>query len=311
MLLRTGLLRAAHSTRLRRFAEESAVVSRVVDRFVAGASETDALRTTHELLAGGRMVTLDLLGEDVICAQQAAATTANYTSLLSALGDTAVGQRAEVSVKLSALGQRLPHDGYRVALDNARKICQAAAQAGTTVTLDMEDHTTTDATLAVLAQLRADHPATGVAVQAYLHRTEADCHDLAAAGARVRLCKGAYAEPVSVAYRGTAVAESFHRCLQALIDGAAYPMIASHDPQVIARALDVLEARSRPADSYEFQMLNGVRPDQQRSLAVAGHRMRVYVPYGGEWYGYFMRRLAERPANLRLFLRAAVAPRPA
>ncbi|MDQ1721336.1 MAG: proline dehydrogenase, partial [Pseudonocardiales bacterium] len=227
-----------------------------------------------------------------------------YESALAGLAAAGNADCAEVSVKLSAIGQSLPGDGQRIALDGARRICQAAAAVGTTVTIDMEDHTTTDSTLGIVSQLRQDFPWVGAVLQAYLRRTEGDCRELATAGSRIRLCKGAYAEPESVAFQGEAVEDSYRRCLGVLFGGQGYPMVASHDPAMIAAARSLAVQNSRSADSYEFQMLFGIRPDEQRALAAAGHRMRVYVPYGDEWYGYFMRRLAERPANLAFFLRS-------
>jgi len=214
------------------------------------------------------------------------------------------GGKAEVSVKLSACGQKLPTDGEKIALEHARDICVAAAAAGTTVTLDMEDHTTTDSTLGILAELRKDFPSTGAVLQAYLHRTEADCRDLAYAGSRVRLCKGAYKEPESVAYQAKEdVDTAYVRCLKVLLAGKGYPMIASHDPRLldIARALAAHHGRS--PDSFEYQMLLGIRPNEQRRIADRGDQMRVYLPFGDEWYGYLMRRMAEKPANTVFFLR--------
>jgi proline dehydrogenase len=208
-------------------------------------------------------------------------------------------------VKLSAVGQALGDDGARLALDNARRICQAATNAGTTVTLDMEDHTTTDSTLGILHELRQDFPDTGAVVQAYLRRTEADCRDLTRAGSRVRLCKGAYKEPESVAFSSRSeVDRSYVRCLRTLIAGDGYPMFATHDPRLITVAGTLLERSGRAKGSYEFQMLYGIRPHEQQRLAEQGETVRIYVPYGDEWYGYLMRRLAERPANVGFFLRA-------
>jgi proline dehydrogenase len=172
------------------------------------------------------------------------------------------------------------------------------------VTLDMEDHTTTDSTLGIVSDLRADFPWVGAVLQAYLKRTEGDCRDLATPGSRVRLCKGAYAEPESVAFQGEAVDESYRRCVDVLLGGDGYAMLATHDPAMIAAARSLVAKHDRAADSFEFQMLFGVRPDEQRAILAGGNRMRVYVPYGDEWYGYFMRRLAERPANLGFFLRS-------
>jgi proline dehydrogenase len=184
-------------------------------------------------------------------------------------------------------------------------ICEAARNVGTTVTLDMEDHTTTDSTLGILRELRRDFPDTGAVVQAYLRRTEGDCRDLAYAGSRVRLCKGAYKEPATVAYQGKDdVDRSFVRCLKVLMAGEGYPMVASHDPRLVAITGDLVRRNGRAQGSYEYQMLYGIRPHEQQRLAAAGERMRVYVPYGDEWYGYLVRRMAERPANLVFFLRS-------
>jgi proline dehydrogenase len=283
---------------------------RVVERYVPGPATEDAIRLTARLAARGLLVTLDHLGEDTLDRSQAQAITDAYLGLLGRLAETGLASAGEVSVKLSAVGQALPGDGEKIALDHARRICEAAEAAGTTVTLDMEDHTTTDSTLAILRELRADFPSAGAVLQAYLHRTEADCRDLAYSGSRVRLCKGAYAEPESVAFTDPHQVDlSYVRCLKVLMAGDGYPMVATHDPRLIEIA-GVLAVRHRRAQgSYEYQMLHGVRPDEQRRLAESGEKVRVYVPYGDEWYAYLMRRLAERPANMALFLRSLVSKR--
>ncbi|MGI5120230.1 proline dehydrogenase family protein [Marinactinospora thermotolerans] len=307
-MLRTPLLLAARSTGCRTLVERMPLTKGLVDRFVAGSTLEEALPAVRELTED-RYVTLDYLGEDVTDEAQAAATVTAYTRLLGELGHAGLAGRAEVSVKLSAVGQFLPADGEKIALDNARRICEAAAAVGTTVTLDMEDHTTVDSTLGILRELRVDFPWVGAVLQAYLRRTEADCRDLAHAGSRVRLCKGAYDEPASVAYRDKAeVDRSYVRCAKILMNGEGYPMIASHDPRMIAIAGRLAEDAGRSPEDYEHQMLYGIRDAEQVRLAAEGRRMRVYVPYGDEWYGYFMRRLAERPANLVFFLRA-LAPK--
>jgi proline dehydrogenase len=168
----------------------------------------------------------------------------------------------------------------------------------------MEDHTTTDATLEAVQELREDFPTTGAVLQAYLRRTEGDCRDLAYAGSRVRLCKGAYAEPESVAFQdGDEVDRSYVRCLKVLMKGEGYPMVASHDPRIIEIAAALAGREGREPKSFEYQMLYGIRPDEQQRIADRGDQMRVYIPYGTEWYGYLMRRLAERPANVTFFLR--------
>jgi len=300
--LRQVILAASRSATTRKVVERAPLSRSVVHRFVPGATVEDAVRATQSLIDSGRAVTLDHLGEDTTDAGQAEATVKAYLTLLEHLQDAGLteGARAEVSVKLSAVGQTIDE---HLALSNATTICEAAEKAGTTVTLDMEDHTTTDSTLGILAELRQDFPATGAVLQSYLRRTEGDCRDLATEGSRVRLCKGAYKEPSSVAFQSKAdVDKSYVRCLKLLMAGAGYPMVASHDPRLIAIAADL--AKDRAKGTYEYQMLYGIRPTEQQRLADQGETMRVYVPYGDEYYGYFMRRLAERPANVAFFLRA-------
>ena len=270
----------------------------VVDRFVAG-NDLDAALPVIAGLAADRLVTVDHLGENVSDRAGIDATVRAYRDLLLRLTAEGLADRVEVSVKLSAVGQGLP-DGDALALAGARAICEAAAEAGTTVTVDMEDHSTTDTTLATVVALRADFPWVAAVLQSQLRRTEGDCRDLAGPGSRVRLCKGAYDEPESVAFTDRAdVDRSYVRCLKILFAGEGLPLVATHDPRLVAIAQHL--GRDRP---YELQMLYGVRPGAQVDLAAAGERMRVYVPYGTQWYGYFMRRLAERPANVAFFLRA-------
>jgi proline dehydrogenase len=296
---------ASRSPLLRDAVTTIPLTRRVVDRFVAGEGVPDALSAASHLVARGLEVTVDHLGEGTTDARAAAAATAAYTGLLHHVAGQGLGDRVEVSVKLSALGQALPRQGRAVSLANARSVCAAAARAGTTVTIDMEDHTTVDATLETVRTLREDHPWVGVAVQSMLRRTEADCRDLAGPGSRVRLVKGAYAEPASLAYTSTAdVDRAYVRCLRVLMSGDGYPMVGSHDPRMIEIATTLAAEHRREPGSYEFQMLYGIRADEQERLAHAGHRVRVYLPYGTDWYGYFMRRLAERPANVAFFLRA-------
>ncbi|MDA8371368.1 MAG: proline dehydrogenase family protein [Nocardiopsaceae bacterium] len=308
-MLRTPLLAAARSTACRTLVERAPVTRGLVSRFVAGSTLEQALPTIEELTRT-RLVTLDHLGEDVTDAVQAEAAVTAYTRLLKELGRAGLADRTEVSVKLSALGRLLPADGDKIALDHALRICEAAAAVGTTVTLDMEDHTTTDSTLSILRELRVDFPWVGAVLQAYLRRTEADCRDLQYEGSRVRLCKGAYDEPASVAYRNKAeVDRAYVRCMRILMAGSGYPMIASHDPRMVAIAGRLAEENRRPVESYEYQMLYGIRDGEQVRIAEQGDRMRVYVPYGDEWYGYFMRRLAERPANIAFFVRSLAGRR--
>jgi proline dehydrogenase len=284
------------------------VSSGIVSRYVPGESTADAVRATGGLVQDGLQVTLDFLGEDTLDREQADVTVAAYLDVLRALSDAGLARSAEVSVKLSAIGQALPGEGAKVAIENARTICHAARNAGTTVTLDMEDHTTTDSTLGTLRELRQDFPETGAVVQAYLRRTEADCRDLAYEGSRVRLCKGAYNEPESVAFVDRhEVDRSYVRCLKVLMAGQGYPMVATHDPRMVDIAGALATRNGRAQGTYEYQMLFGIRPDEQHRLADAGEKVRVYVPYGSQWYGYLMRRLAERPSNLSFFLRSLIS----
>jgi proline dehydrogenase len=298
----------ARSSKVKNVVTAMPVSSNIVHRYVPGEATSEAVAATRELIDAGLHVTLDFLGEDTLDRAQADATVAAYTDLLRSLTEQGLSRNAEVSVKLSAIGQALPDNGEKVALENGRVICQAARNAGTTVTLDMEDHTTTDSTLGILRELRKDFPETGAVLQAYLHRTEADCRDLAYEGSRVRLCKGAYNEPESVAFQDKhEVDKSFVRCLKVLMAGQGYPMVASHDPRMVDIAGALATRNNRPQGSYEFQMLYGIRPDEQQRLAEAGEKVRVYLPYGQEWYGYLMRRLAERPSNLTFFLHSLVS----
>jgi proline dehydrogenase len=298
------LLAASRSDRIRRLVGRAPVTRSVVDRFVAGDALPEALEVVETLTADGIDVTLDHLGEDITDAAQARGNRDAYLTLLDALGHRGLGDRAEVSVKLSAFGQSLP-GGHDLALAGARRVCEAAAAIGTTVTLDMEDHTTVDSTLAILAELRRDFPETGAVLQAYLLRTEDDARALAVKGSRVRLVKGAYKEPASVAYQSKRDVDlAYARSLRILMAGDGYPMIGSHDPRMIELAVRLADKYGRSPGDYEFQMLYGIRDGEQRRLAAEGQRIRAYVPYGADWYGYFMRRLAERPANLAFFLRS-------
>ncbi len=305
-LLRDSLLWMAGSATVRSTVERAPASRGVVRRFVAGEAIEDAVAVSGELRQTNRMVTIDHLGEDLPDVHRAERTRDTYLALLAALADRGLTQegRAEVSVTLSAIGQRLSRDGDRIALDHARAICAAARAAGTTVTLDVEDHTTTDATLAALVALREDFPSTGAVLQASLRRTEGDCRDLAREGSRVRLCKGAYQEPESVAYQGRReVDAAYVRCLKLLLAGPGYPMVASHDPRLLEIARALAAHNGRAPESMEYQMLLGIRSGEQRRIADRGDRIRVYVPFGEEWYGYLMRRVAERPATTMSFLR--------
>jgi proline dehydrogenase len=308
--LRPAIMAASRRPGLRRAAEGLPVTRKVVHRFVPGETIGSALNSVAALRASGRLVSIDYLGEDVLNADDADVAVQTYLHLiekLGHLGDPAgEGVRPlEVSVKLSALGQSLARDGEKIARDNAWSIFDAAGRAGVWVTVDAENHTTTDSTLSIVRDLRDEFPWLGTVLQAYLRRTLGDCEEFAASGARIRLCKGAYDEPASVAYRDRdEVTESYLACLRVLMAGSGYPMVASHDPAIVEAVSMMLGESGRSTGDFEYQMLYGIRDDEQRRLADAGNHVRVYVPFGTQWYGYFMRRLAERPANLTFFLRA-------
>jgi proline dehydrogenase len=311
-LLRQPLLLLARSEKVKTLVSTIPVSAGIVNSHVPGETTEAAVEATARLVGDGLIVTLDFLGEDTLDAERAEATVAAYLDVLQQLAARGLSRNAEVSVKLSAIGQALPDSvaggGHKIALENARTICRAARNAGTTVTLDMEDHTTTDSTLAILRELRKDFPETGAVLQAYLHRTEADCRTLAYEGSRVRLCKGAYNEPETVAFQDRLdVDKSYVRCLKVLLAGQGYPMIATHDPRMIEIASSLASRYGRAKGTYEFQMLYGIRPEEQKRLAASGETMRVYVPYGTEWYGYLMRRLAERPQNLSFFAKSLIS----
>ena len=301
-MLRSVFLAAAGSSRLERLVGAVPASRSLVRRFIAGEDAAEAVVTARGLADDGLAITVDYLSAETTTAEQARAVKDQYVGLLRRLKGAGLTPGAEVSVKLSAIGRRLDD---KIAVDYASEICAAAGEAGTAVTLDAEDHASTDTTLEILLDLRKDFPETGAALQAYLRRTEGDCRELATAGSRVRLCKGAYPEPESVAFQDALdVDKSFVRCLNILMSGEGYPMVATHDPRLIAIAEDRARWFDRAADEYEFQFLHGVRPEEQARLAAGGNIVRIYLPYGAQWYPYLMRRFAERPGNITLLARS-------
>jgi len=306
-LLRQPILLLSRSSKVRDVLVRAPLTRSVVQRFVAGTTAREALTTVRELREHGLQVTLDFLGEGVDDIAGAEETVRAYLDLIGLLEHDGLAEGSEVSVKPTAIGLSLP-DGEAVALKNALRIAEAADAAMARMTIDMEDSPTVDATLRLLTAVRERHPDVGVAIQAMLFRTTTDLESLTHAGSRVRLVKGAYAEPASVAHQDpTEVDLAYVRGLKQLLAGDGYPMIGSHDPRLIAIAEELANQDDRSDSTYEFQMLYGIRPDEQRRLAAAGHTVRIYVPFGTDWYGYFTRRLAERPANLLFFLRSLIS----
>jgi proline dehydrogenase len=305
-MLRGALLRLSRSHKIKNLVTTAPVTSAVVERFIAGETSDDAVAVTRRLVSAGLLTTIDFLGEDTTDQARADAVVVAYLNLLTKLRESGLCPSAEVSIKLSALGLHL-RDGPQLALENAELICHAARKADTAVTLDMEDHTTTDSTMEILRTLRKEYPETGAVLQAYLYRTEADCRDLAEAGSRVRLCKGAYAEPDALAFQDRQdIDKSYVRCMKILMAGNGFPMLATHDPTLIEIGLKLANDYGRGPKDFELQMLYGIRPTEQLRLANLGHAVRTYTPYGTDWYGYLIRRLAERPSNLRFFARSLI-----
>ena len=306
-MLRRALLRVSRSEKIKNLMTTAAVTAGVVERFIAGETSDHVVTVSRRLVSAGLLVSIDYLGEDTTDRSDVDAVVIAYLNLLTKLRESGLSASAEVSIKLTALGQHL-RDGPQLALENAELICRAARMADAAVTLDMEDHSTTDSTLEILHRLRKEYPDTGVVLQAYLYRTEDDCRDLAVAGSRVRLCKGAYAESEGVAFQDRQeIDKSYVRCMKILMAGGGFPMLATHDPTLIDIGLKLASEYGRGPGDFEFQMLYGIRPTEQQRLARLGHAVRVYVPYGTNWYGYLIRRLAERPSNLRFFARSLIS----
>ena len=310
-LLRKPILALSGSSAVRGAVSSAPLTRSVVDRFIPGETTADAVAAVSTLRAKGLQVTLDHLGEDTTDRATADANVQAYLDVIAGLSTAGQVAGSEVSVKLSAVGQALiaapdlPGGGNAYALSGACRIADAAYAAGARMTLDIEDHTTIDQTLEVLFDLRRTHPDVGVAIQAMLLRTPKDLAELTGPGSRVRLVKGAYDEPADVAFTDpNQIDLAYVRAMKLLMYGKGYPMIGSHDPRMVAIADKIASDAGRSPDRWEHQMLFGIRPDEQERLVSAGKTVRVYVPYGADWYGYFTRRLAERPANLLFFLRS-------
>lgn len=304
-MLRRLLLAASDSPGFRRFTENSSMARPLVDRFIAGERFREALPAVHELVKTNRFISLDHLGEATRDDSLVRDSVDIYKEVLAELAAEGIADKVELSVKLSSLGSALHRDAYPATLTAAQQICSAAEAAGTFVTVDMEGHGTTDLTLSIVRELRRDFPQTGLVLQAHLRRTEHDCREFANAGARVRLCKGAYPHPLNAVF-GTReeVRESFRRCLSILMSSEAYPMVATHDPVLIEYAARLAQRTQCGRGDFEYQMFYGIREREQEDLVNRGAKVRVYVPFGTEWFPYFMRRLAEHPSNLWLMFKA-------
>ena len=296
-VLRSAFIALSHNRPLRRFCEHSALGTRLNARFIAGMQPEDALRVTEAVNRQGISVTLDSLGESVTSPTEAHRAADVYHHLLDSIAER--GLDANISVKLTQMGLELSPE---LAESIAKNLAQHARSAQNFVRIDMEDSRLTQDTLDIVRRVHAQaglRGAVGVVIQAYLYRSQADVEQLLADGIRVRLCKGAYNEPPEVAFPHKAeVDANFFRLAKMLVDSPIYHALATHDEALIAKVKAYAAEAAIAPSHFEFQMLYGVRRDLQRKLIAEGYKVRVYVPFGTEWYPYFMRRLAERPANV-------------
>jgi proline dehydrogenase len=298
-LLRSFFIGLSTNKHVRAFAERSTAGNRLASRFVAGTSIEDAVAAARRLNDEGIDVTIDALGESVLQVAQAEESAAVYNRLLDAIESNHL--RAHISLKLSQMGIDIggPGAGPELAERIVGELIEHASRIGSFVRIDMEDSGHTEATLTMTERLHARYPnAVGTVLQSYLFRTEQDLDRMLAQGIRIRLCKGAYREPPTVAYAGKTYTDaSYVRLMKTMVTSGVYCGIATHDEKIIDKMRRFVEEHGIAKDRFEFQMLYGVRRDLQRALVAEGFRMRVYLPFGAEWFPYFMRRLAERPAN--------------
>ena len=292
--MRTFFLFLSRQRRLRKWMETSGWAYRFSSRFVAGDNLPDALSTCQLINSQGISVTLDHLGENVSSVAEAQASRDAYLRALTDIGERKIN--GNVSIKLTQFGMDLSAGACRA---NVEALVRQAKDQGNFVRIDMESSEYTDRTLDLVTSLHAKYQATGAVIQAYLYRSRKDVEMLCDRGIRVRLCKGAYLEPAAVAFQKKAdVDRNYVELMNLLLQKGVYPAIATHDEQIVEQTKRFVESRKIPRDSFEFQMLYGIRRDIQRRLVNDGYRLRLYVPYGQAWYPYFMRRLAERPANV-------------
>src|SRR6185437_5285276 len=297
--MRELLLRLSERKRLAPLIMRNRASRRVARRFVAGQTLEDAVAAARAMNDSGRAVSLDLLGENVSNEAGARRAAESYVAIFDRIAQERLD--ANVSLKLTQLGLDLSQPRCVELLEG---IVAHAARLGNFVRIDMEGSAYTERTVQIAKQVRAKYENVGAVMQAYLRQTEADVSSLLASGCRIRLCKGAYKEPPEVAFAEKSdVDANYVRLMQILLPSGIYHGIATHDPAMIRATEDFARARGIGRDQFEFQMLYGIRTDLQARLVREGYRLRVYVPYGSEWFSYFMRRLAERPANLIFFLR--------
>jgi proline dehydrogenase len=302
VLLRRTLLYLSHHRELRRRAETSLVARRLASRFVAGGTLEDALRVCSKIRDEGIGATLDYLGENVTSLDQAAACRDVYCRMLRSM--KTAGLEPNVSLKLTQFGLDLSEAACEA---NVSRLVETSAEPSGFVRVDMESSEYTDRTLSLVMRLHTRFGACGTVIQAYLRRSADDVNRLSRERLRIRLCKGAYLEPPELAFPGKRdVDRNYLQLARMLLESGEYPAIATHDPKMIAGVKSFASAQGIARDKFEFQMLYGIRRELQRQLVKDGYRVRLYVPFGEAWYPYFMRRLAERPANLMFLLRNLV-----
>ncbi len=301
MVTRSALIYLSRQEWLKEFATKFGLFKRLTTRFIAGETIDEAVAAIRDLNAHGCTASFDHLNESVASIAETEAEVREYLDVLARIDETGID--SNVSIKLTQFGLEIDPD---LAYRNARRIVEDAARRGNFVRVDMEGSNVTQATIDVFKRLRAEFGLNdvGIVIQSYLYRTMDDARDLLKIPARIRLCKGAYNEPPEVAYPAKKdVDDNYVRVMQVLLDSGVYHGIATHDPKMIDATIEFAQHEGIGKEAFEFQMLYGIRRDLQTQLARDGYRVRVYVPYGKHWYPYFMRRLAERPANIWFVLR--------
>ena len=303
--MRSILLHLSHSKRLAPFIMRNAISRRVAQRFVAGDKLDNAVLAARAVNQAGQAASLDMLGENVADEASARRSAQDYVAIFDRIAQERLD--SNVSLKLTMLGLDLSADLCAELLDG---IVSHAARYSNFVRVDMEGSAYTQRTIEIVKRVRARHENVGTVMQAYLHRTEQDIRDLLAVGCRIRLCKGAYSEPPSVAFpQKSDVDANYVKLMKILLPSGVYHGIATHDPAMLQATKNFVRENKIDRDRFEFQMLYGIRTDLQRQLVREGYRLRIYIPYGTDWFPYFMRRLAERPANLTFFLRSLLPRR--
>ena len=287
---------------IEKFVKNSKLFRPIVNRFIAGETIEESITTAEQLVNEGFNVSLDLLGENVATVEEANISTQNYIDLLEKIAQSPLRNRINISIKLTALGL---DQSLELAEENYRKLLEAAKPAGTFIRADMEGSPYTQTTIDLVRKVRSDYPNTGTVLQSALYRTDKDLETLLADNCRLRIVKGAYLEPASIAYPNkTSVDEKYvDQSKKALMRGH-YPAIASHDERIIGILKSFAKSKGIDPKSFEWQMLHGIRRDLQTSLKNEGYNVRIYLPFGEAWYPYFTRRLAERPANLLFIIRS-------